>query len=74
VEGRPARIHAPLIGLTKEAIIRRGLELGVDYGLTRSCYDLDAAGRACGHCDSCRLRLAAFAKVGLADPAPYVTG
>lgn len=72
VEGRPARIHTPLIHLTKAEIIRRGLELGVDYGLTRSCYDPDAAGRACGHCDSCRLRLAAFARLGRRDPAPYV--
>ncbi len=74
VQGRPTRIHAPLISLTKVEIIRRGLELGVDYGLTRSCYDPDPAGRACGHCDSCRLRLAAFAEIGLADPAPYCTG
>jgi 7-cyano-7-deazaguanine synthase len=53
-------------------IIRRGLALGVDYGSTRSCYDPDDAGRGCGHCDSCRLRLAAFAQLGLRDPAPYV--
>jgi len=72
VEGRPVRIHAPLMHLTKDAIIARGLELGVDYGLTRSCYDPDAAGRACGHCDACRLRLDAFAKLGMEDPAPYV--
>jgi 7-cyano-7-deazaguanine synthase len=72
VEGRPVRIHTPLINMTKDAIIACGLELGVDYGLTRSCYDPDAAGRACGHCDSCRLRLAAFAKLGRDDPAPYV--
>ena len=72
VEGRPVRLHTPLIDLTKADIIRRGLALGVDYGLTRSCYDPDAAGRACGHCDSCRLRLAGFAEVGLPDPAPYV--
>ena len=72
VTGRPVRIHTPLIRLTKVEIIRRGRELGVDYGLTRSCYDPDPAGRACGHCDSCQLRLAAFAKLGLTDPAPYV--
>jgi 7-cyano-7-deazaguanine synthase len=72
VEGRPVRIHTPLIHLSKVEIIRRGLTLGVDYGLTRSCYDPDDAGRACGHCDSCRLRLAAFAQLGLRDPAPYV--
>jgi len=72
VEGRPVRIHTPLMHLTKDAIIARGLELGVDYGLTRSCYDPDAAGAACRRCDSCRLRLAAFAKLGMDDPAPYV--
>jgi len=72
VEGRPVRIHTPLLHLAKDAIIARGLELGVDYGLTRSCYDPDARGAACGHCDSCQLRLAAFARLGLTDPAPYV--
>lgn len=72
VEGRPVRIHTPLMDLSKDAIIARGLELGVDYGLTRSCYDPDGVGRACGRCDSCQLRLAAFAKLGLEDPAPYV--
>jgi 7-cyano-7-deazaguanine synthase len=71
VEGAAVRIHAPLIELTKVQIIARGLALGVDYGLTRSCYDPDPAGRACGHCDSCRLRLAAFADLGQPDPAPY---
>jgi 7-cyano-7-deazaguanine synthase len=72
VEGRPVRIHTPLIHLSKDRIIARGLELGVDYGLTRSCYDPDAAGQACARCDSCRLRLAAFARLGRDDPAPYV--
>ena len=72
VEGRPVRIHTPLIQLSKVEIIRRGLALGVDYGLTQSCYDPDPAGRGCGHCDSCRLRLAAFEQLGLPDPAPYV--
>lgn len=71
VEGRALRIRAPLIALSKADIVRRGLELGVDYGLTRSCYDPDEAGRGCGRCDSCRLRLAAFAQVGVRDPAPY---
>ena len=71
VEGRAARMHAPLIQLTKAEIIRRGLALGVDYALTRSCYDPDEAGRACGHCDSCRLRRAGFAQLGLRDSAPY---
>ena len=72
VEGdRPFRIHAPLIDLTKADIIRRGLALGVDYGMTRSCYDPDESGTACGECDSCRLRLAGFAAAGVRDPAPY---
>ena len=72
VEGsRPFRIHAPLIDLTKAEIIRRGLALGVDYGMTRSCYDPDESGAACGVCDSCRLRLAGFAAAGVPDPAPY---
>ncbi len=65
------RVHAPLLKLTKDEIIRRGLELGVDYGLTHSCYDPTPEGQACGRCDSCRLRLAAFARLGMADPAPY---
>lgn len=72
IEGRALQIHAPLLHWTKEQIVRRGLELGVDYGLTRSCYDPDPAGRGCGRCDSCTLRLAAFAKIGIQDPAPYV--
>ena len=72
VEGTAAwHIHAPLIALTKADIIRRGLALGVDYGLTHSCYDPDEQGRACGHCDSCSLRLKGFAEAGLSDPAPY---
>ena len=71
VEGSPVRIHTPLIHMTNDAIITRGLELGVDYRLTRSCYDPNDAGHACGRCDSCRLRLAAFAKLGVKDPAPY---
>ena len=71
VEGRPVHLHTPLIHLTKVEIIRRGLELGVDYALTRSCYDPDATGHACGRCDSCRFRLAAFAELGLPDPALY---
>lgn len=72
VQGHPMRIHAPLLRWSKVEIIRRGLDLGVDYGLTRSCYDPDETGRACGHCDSCRLRLAAFSELGQSDPAPYV--
>jgi len=72
VEGRQRlRIHAPLMQLTKEGIIRRGLELGVDYAATRSCYDPDPEGRACGACDACRLRLRGFAAVGIPDPGAY---
>jgi 7-cyano-7-deazaguanine synthase len=67
------QIHAPLIEWTKAQIIRRGTELGVDYGLTRSCYDPDERGAACGQCDSCTLRLRGFAEAGLTDPAPYRT-
>ncbi|MCH7870445.1 MAG: 7-cyano-7-deazaguanine synthase [Planctomycetes bacterium] len=74
VSGQPVEILAPLADMTKAAIIRRGLELGVDYGLTRSCYDPNAEGRACRRCDSCRLRLAAFAELDMADPAPYIGG
>lgn len=66
-------IHAPLISLSKSDIVRRGTELGVDYGLTHSCYDPDPQGRSCGHCDSCILRLKGFAAAGLKDPAPYVS-
>ena len=69
VEGRPLEILAPLLQLSKADIIRRGLALGVDYGLTLSCYDPDAAGRACGHCDSCRLRAQGFEQAGAIDPA-----
>lgn len=67
--GRPIRIRAPLLHLTKAEIVRRGLALGVDYSLTRSCYDPDHAGRPCARCDSCRLRAAAFAELGMTDPA-----
>lgn len=69
VEGAGFRVHAPLIDLTKGQIIRRGLELGVDYSLTTSCYDPSAGGLACGHCDSCLLRAKGFAENGLTDPA-----
>jgi 7-cyano-7-deazaguanine synthase len=67
--GATFRVHAPLQSLGKADIIRRGLSLGLDYGLTHSCYDPDAAGEACGRCDSCRLRAAGFAQAGIADPA-----
>jgi 7-cyano-7-deazaguanine synthase len=65
------RIHAPLLTLTKEQIILRGRELGVDFGLTHSCYDPTAEGRACGRCDACILRRDAFARLGLVDPVAY---
>jgi 7-cyano-7-deazaguanine synthase len=71
VQGKRLRIHAPLIELTKAEIVGRGLELGVDYGLTRSCYDPSGDGVACGQCDSCLLRLKGFAENGMEDPAPY---
>jgi 7-cyano-7-deazaguanine synthase len=73
VEGRlRIRIRAPLMELGKGEIVKRGLALGVDYSLTRSCYDPDPEGRACARCDSCSLRLKGFAEVGVPDPAPYV--
>jgi 7-cyano-7-deazaguanine synthase len=72
--GAHFRVHTPLIHLTKAEIIRRGTELGVDYGLTLSCYAPDALGRACGHCDACALRLRGFREAGIQDPAPYVEG
>ncbi len=65
------RVHAPLLHLDKRQIIARGRELGLDYGLTHSCYDPSPEGLACGRCDSCLIRLAGFAGLGLADPAPY---
>lgn len=65
------RIHTPLLQLTKAQIIRQGLELGVDYALTHSCYDPTPAGLSCGQCDSCLLRLKGFAEVGVADPVAY---
>jgi 7-cyano-7-deazaguanine synthase len=68
VEGHPIRIWAPLISLSKAAIIRLGRELGVDYGLTHSCYDPRPDGRPCGECDSCRLRARGFAEAGFQDP------
>ena len=71
--GMPFRFHAPLIRLSKKEIIRKGVELGVDYGLTHSCYD-PVDGLACGRCDACRLRLQGFREAGLVDPAPYVKG
>ena len=69
MEGGAFKIHTPLISMTKADIIRRGLALGLDYGLTHSCYDPDPNGRPCGHCDSCVLRAKGFAEAGIADPA-----
>lgn len=71
VEGRPIKIHAPLIDLAKAEIIQRGMALGVDYALTVSCYQADEQGRACGLCDACRLRRAGFEAAGLEDPTKY---
>jgi 7-cyano-7-deazaguanine synthase len=71
VEGQALRIRAPLVSLSKAEIIRTGVRLGVDYALTLSCYDPDAQGRACGGCDSCRLRAAGFAAAGVRDPTRY---
>src|SRR5438046_249744 len=72
VEGQGIfRVHAPLLNKTKAEIIREGLRLGVDYGLTLSCYDPDPDGRACGRCDSCRLRLKGFEQAAVKDPVTY---
>jgi 7-cyano-7-deazaguanine synthase len=71
VEGGRFRIHAPLIQMSKAQIIREGLRLGVSYELTHSCYDPSAEGKACGHCDSCLLRLAGFKEAGMSDPVTY---
>jgi 7-cyano-7-deazaguanine synthase len=73
VEGRHMTIHAPLLAMTKAAIISRGLELGVDFGMTLSCYDPAADGAACGRCDACQLRREGFRQLGRADPARYRT-
>lgn len=72
IEGHGPRLRTPLIDLSKAEIIRRGSALGVDYGLTVSCYQADEQGRACGKCDSCRLRARGFADAGVADPTPYI--
>ena len=71
VEGLPLRVHAPLIDMSKAQIIAQGVRLGVDYGLTVSCYQADEAGSACGVCDSCRLRRDGFAAAGQTDPTKY---
>jgi len=72
VEGHGVKIEAPLIGMRKAEIVRRGIELGVDYAATVSCYNADDQGRACGHCDSCRFRAEGFRAAGIADPTRYV--
>jgi 7-cyano-7-deazaguanine synthase len=73
VEGRTITVHAPLIDMSKAEIVARGTELAVDYGMTVSCYQADAQGRACGLCDSCRLRRQGFAAAGIVDPTRYRT-
>ncbi|HSV26953.1 MAG TPA: 7-cyano-7-deazaguanine synthase QueC [Sedimentisphaerales bacterium] len=65
-------IHTPVIGMTKAQVILRGRQLGVDFSMTHSCYDPDTSGRACGRCDSCKLRLKGFSEAGLTDPIEYV--
>jgi 7-cyano-7-deazaguanine synthase len=72
VEGAPVQIHTPLIDLKKSEIIQAGVKLGLDYAQTVSCYQLNAAGQACGKCDSCRIRHAGFVEAGKEDPTPYV--
>lgn len=71
VEGARMQIHAPLIELSKAQIVQRGVALGVDYGITVSCYQADEEGRACGECDACRLRRAGFEAAGITDPTRY---
>jgi len=74
VQGQRVQIHAPLVQMTKAEIIRRGIALGVDYSITVSCYQADAEGRACGVCDSCRLRKRGFEEAGIGDPTRYTSG
>lgn len=73
IEGEPVTIHTPIIHMSKADIVREGVRLGVDYAMTVSCYQADADGRACGRCDSCRLRREGFAAAGVADPTRYVS-
>ena len=73
VEGAGFRVHAPLMRMSKADIVREGLRLGVDFSQTVSCYQADAEGRACGHCDACRLRAEGFAAAGVQDPTRYVS-
>ena len=74
VEGERFTIHTPLISITKEDIIKKGTALGVDYGLTVSCYQATASGLACGRCESCLIRKQGFAAAGVADPTSYIQG
>jgi 7-cyano-7-deazaguanine synthase len=74
VEGRPVRIVAPIVDLAKADIVRRGHQLGVDFSLTVSCYNADAAGRACAHCDACRFRRDGFERAAIPDPTRYQPG
>jgi 7-cyano-7-deazaguanine synthase len=71
VEGKRIKIHTPLISMTKREIIEEGLKLGVDYGMTITCYDPSESGEACGACDACVLRLKGFSEAGVGDPARY---
>ncbi len=73
MEGGKIRIHSPLINLSKAQIIKKGLESGVDFSLTSSCYDPSSEGKACGRCDACLLRLKGFAEAGIKDPGKYRT-
>lgn len=72
--GQRIRIHTPLINMSKADIVKKGLELGVDYSITLSCYDPSDAGEACGQCDACGLRQKGFSENGMSDPAPYIKG
>ncbi len=72
VEGHGLRVHAPLMAMGKDAIVREGMRLGVDFAATVSCYQADSDGRACGHCDACRLRAEGFHRAGVHDPTRYV--
>jgi 7-cyano-7-deazaguanine synthase len=74
IEGQPIAIESPAIGMRKDQIVRQGHELGVDFALTVSCYEADAAGRACGACEACRLRREGFERAGIADPTRYRGG
>ena len=74
VEGSPIRIEAPIVRMSKAEIVRQGYELGVDFALTVSCYNADAAGRACGRCDACRFRREGFERAALPDPTRYQPG